>query len=304
MHERYIEQVRLLLSVLPDIAAEEVFALKGGTAINLFYRDMPRLSVDIDLTYLPVADRETSLQDIDETLDRIKSAIVERNPAVRVERIAGGGNTDTRVVVRENRSQIKIETSPVTRGALHPPVIMTASDLVTDRFGFVEMNVLAFEDLYDGKLHAALDRQHPRDLFDVKLLYENEGITDGLFRAFMVYVASSSRPIHELLAPRAEFVDALYDEEFIGMTRETVTRDSLIETRAHLLVDIRERIVGDIAAFLLSLHDAEPDFAMIGFPQASLLPAIRWKLLNLRRLKAENPEKHLVQRRALDDLFS
>ena len=303
MHERYIDQVRLLLSVLPDIAAEEVFALKGGTAINLFYRDMPRLSVDIDLTYLPVADREKSLQDIDETLGRIMSAIAERNTAVRVGRIAGGGNTDTRVMVRNNRSQIKIETSPVTRGAPHPPVIMTASDAVTDRFGFVEMKVLAFEDLYGGKLHAALDRQHPRDLFDVKLLYENEGITDELFRAFLVYVASSSRPIHELLAPNAEFNDALFNEEFVGMTRETVTRDSLIETRARLHADIRERLAGNVAAFLLSLHDAEPDFDMIGVPQASLLPAVRWKLLNLRRLKGENPEKHVAQRRALEELF-
>ena len=192
MHERYIDQVRLLLSVMPDIAAEEVFALKGGTAINLFYRDMPRLSVDIDLTYLPLGDREISLQDIDETLDRIMSAIAECNPAVRVERVSGGGNTDTRVMVRENRSQIKIETSPVTRGALHPPIIMTASNAVTDRFGFVEMNVLAFEDLYGGKLHATLDRQHPRDLFDVKLLYENEGVTDQLFRAFMVKTCTGS----------------------------------------------------------------------------------------------------------------
>ena len=173
--------------------------------------------------------------------------------------------------------RIKIETSPVT-----------------DRFGFVEMNVLASEDLYGGKLYTALDRQHPRDLFDVKLLYENEGVTDELFRPFMVYVASSSRPIHEWLAPSAEFDDALYDEEFMGMTRETVTRDSLIVTRARLHADIRERLVGDIAAFLLSLHYAEPDFDMIGLPQAPLLPAIRGKLLNLGRLKAESPEKHVA----------
>ncbi len=133
----------------------------------------------------------------------------------------------------------------MTRGALHPPVIMTASDAVTDRFGFVEMNVLAFEDLFGGKLHAALDRQHPRDLFDVKLLYENEGITDRLFRAFMIYVASSNRPMHELLAPSAEFDEALYDDEFIGMTRGTVTRESLIETRARLHADIGERLTGD-----------------------------------------------------------
>ena len=62
MLDRYVEQVRLLLSVLPDMAREPMFALKGGTAINLFHRDMPRLSVDIDLTYLPVADGQPSLQ--------------------------------------------------------------------------------------------------------------------------------------------------------------------------------------------------------------------------------------------------
>ena len=81
MHERYVEQVRLLLSVLPDIAPENVFALKGGTAINLFYRYMPRLSVDIDLTYMLVDDRDTSLKDIDETLERIMARIIQRNPA-------------------------------------------------------------------------------------------------------------------------------------------------------------------------------------------------------------------------------
>lgn len=68
--ERYTRQVRLILSVLPEIAREDVFALKGGTAINLFYRDMPRLSVDIDLTYLPTDDHVTALRDIRTTLDR------------------------------------------------------------------------------------------------------------------------------------------------------------------------------------------------------------------------------------------
>ena len=288
---------------MPEIAAEEVFALEGGTAINLFYRDMPRLSVGIDLTYLPVGDRKTPLQDIDEALERIMSAIFGRNPAVRVERIVGGGSADTRLMVRDMRSRIKIETSPVMRGALHSPVVMPASVAVTDRFGFVEMNVLASEDLYSGKLHAALDRQHPRDLFDVAFLYENEGVTSDLFHAFMVYVASSSRPMHDLLAPAAEFDEALYEEAFVGMTRETVTVDSLIETRARLHADISKRLTGEIAAFLLSLHDAEPDFALIGLPQASLLPAIRWKMLNLQRLKGENRKKHAAQRRALEDLF-
>ena len=303
MHERYVHQVRLLLSILPHIARESAFALKGGKAINLFYRDMPRLSVDIDLTYVPVGDRELSLRDIDERLGRIMASITRRDPRMQARRIAGGGDAETRIMVRDARSQMKIETSPITRGTVYPPKVMTASEAVTERFGFVEMNVLAFEDLYGGKLHAALDRQHPRDLFDVRLLYENEGLTDELFRVFMAYVAGSGRPMHELLAPAAPFLDVLYDEEFLGMTRETVTRDALIETRLRLHADVRERLSGDIASFLLSLHDTQPDFDLIDLPGAAELPATRWKLINLEKLKKDNPAKHAAQRDALEELF-
>jgi len=303
MLDRYVAQVRLLLGTMPDIASQTVFALKGGTAINLFYRDMPRLSVDIDLTYLPVADRQSSLQDIDDALDRIVAAIVRRNPRVEARRATGGGNADTRIIVSDGQAQIKIETSPVTRGAVYPPKTMVTSEAVTEQFGFVETTVLAFDDLYGGKLHAALDRQHPRDLFDVMLLYENEGLTADLFRTFMVYVASSGRPMHELLAPAAPLREELYGEEFVGMTRQPVSLEALIETRRHLHADIGSRLTGVVADFLISLHNAEPDFRLIGIPEAADLPAVRWKLLNLERLKRTNPQKHQIQRDALERLF-
>ena len=299
MLDRYVAQVRLLLGTLQDVASETVFALKGGTAINLFYRDMPRLSVDIDLTYLPVADRQSSLEEIDNALDRIVAAIAVRNPGVVGRRAAGGGHADTRIIVSDGWTQIKIETSKVARGAVHPARTMAASDAVTERFGFVETTVLAFEDVYGGKLAAALDRQHPRDLYDVKLLYENEGLTADLFRTFMVYVASSGRPMHELLAPAAPLREDLYSDAFVGMTRQPVSRDALVETRRRLHADIRSRLTGDVAAFLLSLHDAEPDFHLIGAPEAADLPSVRWKLMNLAKLKQANPRKHRAQRDAL-----
>ena len=303
MLDRYEAQVRLILSILPDIAAENVFALKGGTAINLFYRDMPRLSIDIDLTYLPIQGRDISLENIDRALERIMQAIARRHPHAQVQRIAGGGKNDTRILVRTNQVQVKIETSAVTRGAVYQPTMMAVSDAVTEHFGFAEMNVLAFEDLYGGKLHATLDRQHPRDLFDVKVLYENEGLTEDLFRVFMIYVASSGRPMHELLTPPARFKEELYDGEFMGMTREVVTKEALIATQTHLYADIQKHLSGDIATFLLTLHDAKPDFNLLGIPEAAALPAIRWKLLNLEKLKASNPEKHVSQRNALKMLF-
>lgn len=303
MLDRYLAQVRLLLTVLPQVAREPAFALKGGTAINLFYRDLPRLSVDLDLAWLPIADRRSSLRDIDAALDRIATDIARRYPRYNTRRVAGGGAGDTRIVVSGERTQVKIETSPVTRGSLYPTRSMAASDTVTERFGFVEANVLAFEDLYGGKLHAALDRRHPRDLFDVKLLYENEGLTNGLFRVFMVYVASSARPMHELLAPRTPLRGDLYDQEFTGLTRESVSLDALLDTARTLHADIRSRLDGDIADFLLSLHNAEPDFRLLGLPKAVDLPAVRWKVLNLTKLKDTSPTKHAAQRSALEKLF-
>ncbi|WP_371814270.1 nucleotidyl transferase AbiEii/AbiGii toxin family protein [Ensifer sp. ENS03] len=98
--EQYMRQVELLVKTLPFIARQETFALKGGTAINLFYRDMPRLSVDIDLTYLPIEDRETTLKGIDTTLEQIRDDLLRNLRGVTVQRIAGGGNNDTRDVPR------------------------------------------------------------------------------------------------------------------------------------------------------------------------------------------------------------
>ena len=219
--EPYAAQVALLVRILPLVAAEKVFALKGGTAINLFCRDLPRLSVDIDLTYLPIKDRAESLAEINTAMDRLVTSIEKGVTGAKTRRIEGGGGGATRLAARLGSAEIKIETSPVTRGVIHPPKLMTVSDSVQDEFGFAETQVVSFEDLYGGKLHAALDRQHPRDLFDVKLLYENEGLTDDLFRTFLIYVASSPRPAHELLNPNLANLENPYALEFLGMTKDS-----------------------------------------------------------------------------------
>jgi predicted nucleotidyltransferase component of viral defense system len=304
IREAYVAQLQLLLRILPVVAEETVFALKGGTAINLFYRDLPRLSVDIDLTYLPVKDRAESLAEINEALDRIAARIQQAVKGAQAQRIAGGGGGETRVLVRLGRAEVKIETSPVTRGVVHDPELREVSEAVQDQYGFAEIQVVSFEDLFGGKLHAAMDRQHPRDLFDVKLLYENEGLTDALFRTFLVYMASSNRPLHELLDPHPNDLDQPYLQEFAGMTREPVELEELRATWERLIGDIRSRFDANVTDFLLSLHDTAPDFNAIGLPQAAELPAVRWKLQNLQRLLAANPEKHAAQREALSALLS
>ncbi|WP_280637084.1 nucleotidyl transferase AbiEii/AbiGii toxin family protein [Rhizobium sp. 16-449-1b] len=133
------------MGILPVIDRQEAVALKGGTGINLFYRDMPRLSVDIDLTYLPIEDRETTLKNIDTTLEHIREGLIRKLRGVSVQRIAGGGNNDTRVLVGQGNAEIKIETSPVARGTVHPPERRRVSAAVEDQFGFAEMQVVSFE---------------------------------------------------------------------------------------------------------------------------------------------------------------
>lgn len=300
--EAYENQVQLLVACLPAVAKQEVFALKGGTAINLFYRDMPRLSVDIDLTYLPIEDRTTSLANIDATLDTILADISQAVPNVEVKRIAGGSDIDTRILVRQQGATIKIETSLVARGTVHKPVLMPVSDAVQERFGFAEMPVVAFEDLFAGKFHAATDRQHPRDIFDVKLLYENEGVTTDLFRTFLIYVASSGRPPHELIRPTPQPLEERFVAEFEGMTANPITVAELEEARARFFADILGRLDEPATKFLLTLHDGEPDFDSIGLPLARELPAIKWKLQNLEKLKENNPDKHAALRKDIEGL--
>ena len=293
-HEDYAAQVRLIFRILPILAKEKAFALKGGTAINLFYRDLPRLSVDIDLTYLPIADRATSLTEIDKAMDRICES-TGSIPGVESKRIRGGSENETRVLARVGNVLVKIETSPVLRGVVFPGNTKRVTQIVEAKFGFAEATVVSFEDVYGGKIHAAMDRQHPRDLFDIKLLYENEGLTSDLFRAFLVYVASSPRPLHELLNPNPPDLSDQYLNELIGMPLIPVTLEELYEVRRKLIEDIQSRLIGNVADFLRTLQAGEPDYNLIGLPGAADLPAVKWKVLNLKKLIANNPKKHSQQ---------
>ena len=301
--EDYEAQVALVVQTLPFVAMENVFALKGGTAINLFFRNFPRLSVDIDLAYLPIKGRNESLAEINDALDRISSAVEDGILDAKTLLNKGGGNA-TRFSVFMNDIAIKIEVSPTARGVVHDTAMRRISKVVEAKFGLAEILTVSFEDLFGGKLNAALDRQHPRDLYDVKLLYENEGLTDELFRTFLIYVASSGRPPHELLNPNPLDIGHLFSEEFEAMAYIPVSCEDLLKTRARLIADIQSRFDENTKRFLLSLHDGEPDFDAINRPQAAALPAVRWKLINLEKLKKNNPDKHAMQRSLLEGLFS
>lgn len=292
--DAYRQQVRLLVRVLPFVAAETCFALKGGTAINLFVRNMPRVSVDIDLTYLPVADRATSLREIDAAMKRIAERITERIRGAQVTSSAvENEKCVNKLLVRTGATQIKIEVTPVLRGCVYEPKTTRVSARVEEEFGYAEIQVVSFPDLYAGKIVAALDRQHPRDLFDIRDLLATEGISGDLRKAFLVYLLSHNRPMAEVLAPTRLEIAEEFARGFDGMTETPVTVEELLQARENLISEIVGQMPTQHRRFLISVKRGEPDWSLAGVPGADALPAVRWRLENLTRLDAAKRAKLL-----------
>lgn len=299
---RYTDRVRLLVEILPVLAQEPRFALKGGTAINLFEHDLPRLSVDIDLTWLPANDYATDVKSIAEALERLAAMMRARPMQLQVQTSRGEGGALTRLVVSRGRTRVQIETTPVMRGTVHPVRTMTVRPKVEEAFGFAEVQVLDFADLYAGKLSAALSRQHPRDLFDVGLLLRDERADQSLWRTFLVYLTCSPKPVWDMLAPPvpADFA-ATFETHFKGMTTAPVSMDALLKTREQLLARVAGWLDPSSRAFLLSVETERPDFGLIGLLHAADLPGVRRKLYNLAQ---RTPEKRAADRANLEDVFA
>jgi predicted nucleotidyltransferase component of viral defense system len=296
LSERYRHQVALLIETLPFVAAEKDFALKGGTAINLFVRDMPRLSVDIDLTYLPVAGRPESLAAIDAGMKRMAVAIGKGIPGVKVNEVVNRAEgIVTKLTLQRAGAQIKIEVTPVLRGCVFDPEMRSVLPNVEESFGFAETQVVSFSDLYAGKIVAALDRQHPRDLFDIRDLLANEGISDDLRRAFIVYLISHDRAISEVVVPRRKDIRKEFEHGFEGMTSDPVSLDELLKAREDLITEVSGKMPKQHREFLIGFKRGKADWALLGIDGAAELPAVRWKQVNLDKLHAADREKLVAQ---------
>jgi predicted nucleotidyltransferase component of viral defense system len=232
MNQIYLDTARLLTQVAPLVFVDDTFALKGGTAINLFVRDMPRLSVDLDLVFPDhTLSRDKALARIQTSLRQAADRLKKRGFQTHASAADVG---ETKLLVRRGRIEIKVEVNFVMRGTVRP--VHRASLTPTARevlMADLDIPVVSLEDMYGGKLVAALDRQHPRDLFDVMLLFAHEGITPGIRRAFVVYLASSNRPVHEVLFPPLRDIRHDYEHNFQGMTAEPVPLDALLAARTH-----------------------------------------------------------------------
>jgi predicted nucleotidyltransferase component of viral defense system len=289
----YKNQVKLLLEILPFVAKETCFAIKGGTAINLFVRDFPRLSVDIDLTYLGDESRDQALKLVEASLHRIKKDIeskiknVKINPSKKQDQ-----ENEMKLFITRGTYQIKIEANPVIRGTLLPAKIRPVVKKVIDEFELeAEGLIVSLGDLYGGKLVAALDRQHPRDLFDVNLLFENEGLTKEIKAGFITYLISQGRPFHEVLKPTLLDQSSIFDSEFEGMSELPFTYKDFETTRNILINEINSSLTQSDRNLLVSITQGMPDWSLFTHGHISDLPAIKWKLMNIEKMKSSKRDE-------------
>jgi hypothetical protein len=300
MNQIYLDTARLLTQVAPLVFVDDTFALKGGTAINLFVRDMPRLSVDLDLVFPDhTLSRDKALARIQASLRQAADRLKKRGFQTHA---SATGVGETKLLVRRGRIEIKVEVNFVMRGTVRP--VRRASLTPTARevlMADLDIPVVSLEDMYGGKLVAALDRQHPRDLFDVMLLFAHEGITPGIRRAFVVYLACSNRPVHEVLFPPLRNVQHDYEHNFQGMTAEPVPLDALLAARERMVRELQHGLDDDERTFLQSLVAGAPDWSLLNIAH---LPGIRWKLHNLAQLQKTNAKKFAEQAELLSALLA
>lgn len=298
MNNEYAKKVEILLRMIPLVTEEGVFAVHGGSAINLFVRNLPRYSVDIDLTYIPLEDRISSIVHITEHL---KSVAEKAKKAFRGIRIVEKPEISKLLCEYQGR-QIKIEVNQTKRGIVGGDVIRKpVCEKAQDEFGlYCETDIVPMTLLYGGKIAAALSRQHPRDLFDVKYMeYPIADTREGLLFCLL----GSDRPIHESFAPSLiDQHDALANQ-FVGMTDTDFTYADFEQTRAGLITDVNALMTSSDKEFLLSFESAEPAWTNFDFEYFQDYPSVKWKMQNLLKLKSKNPSKLKVEVAKLEKIF-
>ena len=298
MNDIYRRQVALLIRVMPLVFKIKDFAVHGGTAINLFHRNLPRYSVDIDVTYIPLEDRETSLRKINSHLSSLKSAIEKAVPGIRVTH-----KPDVwKLQCVKDGTTIKIEVNGTKRGILDDIETKQLCEKAKDEFGLTCFaNIVSWSQLFGGKIAAALSRQHPRDLFDCRGISPDDfnAVKDG----FMLCLLGSDKPIIESLQPyMIDQRDAL-DNQFDGMTDETFNYDDYQSSRANLIEVVNNGFTDEDKDFLISFEEGNPDWTKCCAGDLSEYPSVKWKLMNIEKLKFKNPTKHKEGIDKLNEFF-
>jgi predicted nucleotidyltransferase component of viral defense system len=303
MDNSYIETVRLMLLIAPHVFQTPDFAMKGGTALNIFLHDLPRLSVDIDISFVNhTSKRDEALRSIRQELQSLSERV--ESMGLKATLVSTGDSEDVKILVSRDTVGVKVEVNYNFRGALLPPREARISESARRSFA-VDFSIpsLAREELYAGKLVAALDRQHPRDFFDVREMFLKDHFDAGVVDCFVCYLAGHNNTVHGVLFSKDKKITSLYEEQFVGMTAQPVSLAELQEARSNLRSALLANLQDRHKQFLLGLVRLEPDWDLMPFPHLRELPALKWKILNLEKLRRTNPKKFELQSTELGSHF-
>jgi len=286
MNELYRKQVALLIRIMPLVYKIPDFAVHGGTAINLFVKNMPRYSVDVDLTYIPLKNREESLQEINNHLIALKQQIEKAIPGIRVIHKPAVW----KLLCTQDNAMVKIEVNGTKRGIIGEVEDRELCEMAKEEFkmGCVA-RVVPFSLLYGGKIAAALGRQHPRDLFDYKYMKIESfaDVKDGL----MFYLLGSDKPLIESLQPNPIDQEQALENQFQGMSDVPFDYADFEATRKGLIEKVNQNLADTDKEFMLSFESGSPDWDKCCAGDLSSYPSIQWKLKNIQTLKKTNPSK-------------
>ena len=258
----YKDQVALLIQIIPEVEKVPLFALHGGTAINLFLRNMPRLSVDIDLTFIPTNDRETALREIRGGLTTISQNIISKIPDTKV----NFQKEQLKLQISRTGALVKIEVNQGIRGVIDNLEDLVLCDKAQEDFdAFCTIQGVPRGQLYGGKICAALDRQHPRDLFDAHYMLEHEGITPKIKEGFLFTLFSSGRSVHDILFPNKIDQRETFKNQFVGMTKEPFTYANFEQTRDRLLEALHQSLTTIDKDFIIAFKDGTPKWDYLNF---------------------------------------
>lgn len=276
----------LLIRIMPSVYKIKEFAVHGGTAINLFHRNLLRYSVDIDVTYIPIEDRQQSLASINQKLLEVKKNIEKTIPGVVVKH-----KPDVwKLLCTLGDATVKIEVNATKRGIIGDVVELPLCEKARNEFSMgCKARTVSFSQLYGGKITAALSRQHPRDLFDCK--YMELQSFDDVKNGFMLCLLGSDKPIIESLQPHDIDQTEALENQFQGMTETPFGYEDYLESRTALLSLVNGGLTITDKEFLLSFEQGEPDWNKCCAGDLSQYPSVQWKLLNIGKLKESNPVK-------------
>ena len=301
MKDTYKKQIALLIDIMLEIAKEDKFALHGGTAINLFHFNMPRLSVDIDLTFVPFSDnRNEDLNKIRQSLESVKNRLKTTCTNIRFED-EKRAEEELKLLCTKDNSTVKVEVNQINRGLIAEPCTKILCRRAEEEFDkFCEIKTVSVGQLWGGKLNAALERQHPRDIFDVKNMLQKIGFTEEIKQGFLFFLLCGKRPIYEVLNPNFTNQRVIFESQFSGMTNEKFTYQEFEQIRKELVPLIQKSLTNSEKEFLLSFAAGNPNWGNFDY---SKYPAIKWKQLNINKLKIENPIKFRESIKKLEDLW-